>query len=169
MKKGLIIAFVLTLVVPWILTFLFLTILTDANWTRMSGGFGQILAILSFNAVAFEYNVPIFGYGYVIPLFMWILTGIFCGLFCKSAWKGAVITVFGLFIHVLLFVVLYSINPAFIPSEYIMVESAGLLGGLSVDFFVTLGLFLGIYSFTLPGSVIGGLLGGRVSRSPVVE
>ena len=169
MKKGLIVAFVLAIVVPWILTFLFLTILTDVNWTQMPGGFGQILAILSFNAVAFEYNVPIFGYGYVIPLFMWILTGLFCGLFSKSALKGAVITVFGLFIHIVLFVMLYSINPAFIPGEYIMVESAGLLGGLSVDFFVTLGLFLCIYSFTLPGSVIGGLIGGIVSRTPIVE
>lgn len=169
MKRGLIIAIVLGIVVPWILTFLFLTLLTDIDWTMLPGGFGQVLAILSFNAVAFEYNVILVGYGYVIPLFIWILTGVFCGLFSRSALKGAVITLVGLFVNIVLFVVLYSINPAFIPGEYITAESAGLVGGMSMDFFVTLGLFLCWYSFTLPGSVLGGLLGGIISRSPVVE
>jgi hypothetical protein len=169
MKKGLIIAVVLSIVVPWILSFLFLTFLTDINWTQMPGGAGQILAILSFSAVAFEYNAPIFGYGYMIPLLIWILTGLFCGLFSKSALKGVLITLVGLLVHIILLVGLVSMNPAYIPSQFVTSENVGLLGGLSMDFFVTLGLFLCWYAFTLPGSLLGGMLGGIISRSPVAE
>lgn len=169
MKRGLVLAVILGIILPWILSFLFLTIFSDINWTQLPEGVGQYFAILSFGAVAFEYNLIIVGYGYTFPLLIWIITGLFCGLLSKSAFKGALITLLGLFVNIILFVGLYSLNPAFIPSEFITAQSAGLLGGLSLDFFVALGLFLCWYSFTLPGGLIGGMLGGIISRSPVTE
>ncbi len=75
MKKGILIGLLFGIMVPWILSAIFLTLLTDISWTAMPGGVPQVLAILSFSSVAFSYNVPLFGHGYVIPLFIWILTG----------------------------------------------------------------------------------------------
>ena len=129
MRKGMILALVLGIVLPWILSFLFLSLLSGIDFTELEGGFPQILAVLSFGSVAFSYNVPIFGYGYVIPLFIWLITGIFVGLFAKSTLKGALITFVGLIINVLLFVALNSVDPSFIPGSLQTAENAGLLSG----------------------------------------
>ena len=169
MKKGILVAILFSVILPWILSFLFLTFFSGINWTQMPEGIGQYLAILSFASVAFEYNMIIFGYGYVIPLLIWLLTGLFCGLLAKSALKGALISLVGLLVNIFLFIGLYSVNPAFIPGEFITAESAGLLGGISLDFLITLGIFLCWYSFTLPGGLLGGMIGGLISRSPVVD
>lgn len=169
MKKGILIALLLGIITPWILSLIFLSLLTEFSVTAVPEGFPQILAILSFSSVAMPYNVPIFGYGYVIPLFIWLITGIFCGLFCKSALKGGLIALIGLFINILLFVALTTINPAYIPGYLTSFENAGLLGGFSLDFFVTLGIFLCWYSLTLPGGFLGGIMGGMVSRTGVAE
>jgi hypothetical protein len=99
MKKGNLIALLLCIVTPLLLSFLFLTLLTSINWTQMTGGAPQILAILSFSSIAFGTSVPIFGWGYVIPLFIWIITGILVGLFCKSAKKAAALTLVGIVNH----------------------------------------------------------------------
>lgn len=172
MKKGILFGLLFGIIVPWILSALFLTLLTDISWTGMTEGVPQVLAILSFSSVAFSYNVPIFGHGYVIPLFIWILTGLFCGLCCKSVLKGALMTLVGLGINILLFVMLTTINPDFIASEFTYLRSTHaleLLGGFSTEFFVNLGLFLCWYSLILPGGVLGGIMGGMISRTGVVE
>lgn len=169
MKRNLIIALVLGIFIPWILIFIFLTLLTDINWTLLSGGFPQTLAILTFASVAFPYNVPIFGYGYVIPLFIWILTGLFCGLLCRSTLKGALITLIGLFVNIILFSILNLIDPSFIPTSLQTVENIGLLSGFSLDFIISLGLFLFWYALILPGGVLGGILGGMISRTGITS
>lgn len=166
MKKGIIVGLILGIILPWILIFIFLNLLTDINWTQVTGGIPQYLAILSFGSVAFPYNVPIFGYGFVIPLLIWIMTGLICGLFSKSALMGAVLTLVGLVVNVVLFIAL---PESYIPAVLITGENAGLLGGITLEFFVTLGLFLGAYSLTAPGGALGGMLGGLISRSPVAE
>ena len=119
MKKGLIIAIVIGVVVPWLLSYLFLTLMVGIDWTEMPGGFPQILAILSFSSLSFAKSVPIVGYGYMIPLLIWIIVGLFCGLFAKSVMKGALTTLIGLLVNILIFSALISINPAFIPAELI--------------------------------------------------
>ena len=169
MKKGVFFAVILCIVAPLILSFIFLTLLTPINWTQMEGGFPQILAILSFSSVGFGTTVPIFGYGYVIPLFIWIITGVFVGLFTKSIKRAAIITLLGLLIQVLLFSLLTTIDPSFIPEFLQSPENLALIGGFSTDFIVTLGLFLFWYALTVPGSLIGSIMGGLVSRSAVQE
>lgn len=173
MKKSLLIGLILGITVPWLLTALFLTLLTDISWTTMTGGPAQVLAILSLGSVAFSTSVPLFGFGYVIPLLIWILTGLFCGLCCKSVLKGALLTLVGLGINILLFVILTTINPDFIAAaQYPYLHSAqasGLLGGFSVEFITSLGIFLCWYSLILPGGVLGGIMGGMISRTGVVE
>jgi hypothetical protein len=169
MKKGNLIALLLCIITPLILSFLFLTLLTSINWTQMTGGAPQILAILSFSSIAFGTSVPIFGWGYVIPLFIWIITGILVGLFCKSAKKAAALTLLGIVIQVLLFATLTTINASFIPAFLQTAENAGLVGGFSTDFFITVGLFLFWYALTVPGGLIGGIIGGLVSRSSIPE
>ena len=162
----------MAIVVPWILIFIFLTLLTPINWTQMSEGFPQILTILAFSSVTFPCNVPLFGYGYVIPLFIWLVTGVLCGLACKSVMKGAVITLLGLFVNVLLFFALYAVNPNFLPPSLdflFSLENSALLGAFSMDLLIDLAIFLGYLSLTLPSSVIGGILGGLISRSSVTE
>jgi hypothetical protein len=169
MRRGMIIAFILSLITPLILSFIFLTVLTPINWTQMEGGFTQIVAILSFSSIAFGYTVPIFGYGYVIPLFIWIMTGVFVGLFSKSVKKAALLTVLGLLIQILLFTLLTTVDPSFIPAFLQNPENIALLGGFTTEFFITLGLFLCWYALTLPGGMIGSIMGGLVSRSAVQE
>jgi hypothetical protein len=169
MKKTILLSLILGIILPWILIFIFLSLMTDINWTQMTGGFPQILSILSFSSVSFPHSIPIFGYGYTIPLFIWLVTGIICGLFAKSALKGALITFVGLFINVLIFAILTTMDPTFIPEGLIAAENVGLIGGFSMDFFVTLGLFLFMYSLTAPASLLGGIMGGLISRSGVVE
>lgn len=172
MKRNIFTALIMGVIIPWILTFLFLTFLTDINWTQLTEGIPQYLAVLSFGSVGFAYNVPIFGYSYTIPLIIWVITGIFCGLLCKSALKGVVVTLIGLLINIFLFVVMNAMIPNLLPSITPSLESAlttPLLGGLSVDFLITLGLFLSWYSLTLPGSVLGGIMGGLISRTGVAE
>ena len=83
--------------------------------------------------------------------------------------QGAAITLVGLGINVLLFIVLTSMNPAFIPEVLISTETVGLLGGFSLDFIITLGLLLFAYSLTVPSSLIGGIMGGLISRTGVAE
>jgi hypothetical protein len=169
MKKRMITALILGIVIPWILSYLFLYFLTDLNWVDVAntGGIPQILAILSFSSVGFNYNVPVFGYGYTIPLLIWILTGIFCGLLAKGAVKGALITLLGLFLNIMLFVILNMVNPAFIPGSLQTPETLGLLSGFSLDFVITLGIFLFWYSLTIPGGAIGGIIGGMISRTGI--
>jgi hypothetical protein len=169
MKRGIIIALLLSIITPLILSFILLTLLTPINWTQMTGGAPQILAILSFSTLAFPYNVPIFGYGYVIPLFMWLITGVFVGLFCKSVKKAAALTLLGIMIQVLLFAILTSMDPSFIPAFLQSPENTVLLGGFSTDFFITLGLFLFWYALTVPSGLIGSIMGGLVSRSSIPE
>ena len=169
MKKGLLIAFILSIITPLILSYLFLTFLTPINWTQMEGGFPQILAVLSFSTVAFGYNIPVFGFGYLIPFLIWIITGLFVGLLSKTVKKGVVITLFGLCIQILLSVILTSSNPASIPAFLLTYENAGLLGGFSLDFLITLGLFLVWWALLLPGSILGGIMGGLASRSTISE
>ena len=169
MKKGILFAFLLSIITPLILSFILLTLLTPINWTQMPGGAPQILAILSFSSLAFPYNVPIFGYGYVLPLFIWIITGLLVGLLSKSAKKAALLTLFGLVIQVLLFAVLTSLDPTYIPSFLQSAENSALLGGFSTDFFITLGIFLFWYALTVPGGLIGSIMGGMVSRSSIPD
>jgi hypothetical protein len=169
MNKGILIAVILSIITPLILSFIFLTLLSPINWTLLEGGFPQILAILSFSSIAFSYNVPLFGYSYCIPLFMWILTGLLVGLCCKSVKRGVLITILGLLIQILLFILLTTMNPSFIPSFLITPENMALLGGFSLNFLLTLGIFLCWWAFTLPGSIIGGIMGGLVSRSSISE
>ena len=111
----------------------------------------------------------IFGYGYVIPLFIWIMTGVFVGLFSKSVKKAALLTLLGLLIQILLFTLLTTVDPSFIPAFLQNPENAALLGGFTTEFFITLGLFLCWYALTLPGGMIGSIMGGLVSRSAVQE
>jgi len=87
MNKGIIIALILSIVTPLILSYLFLELLTGIEWTRLDGGVPQILAILSFASIGFGTNIPIFGFSYLIPFFIWIMTGLFVGLFTKSVKK----------------------------------------------------------------------------------
>ena len=169
MKKGIIIALLLSIITPLILSFVFLTLLTPINWTQLTGGAPQILAILSFSSIGFAYTVPIFGYGYVIPLFMWIITGLFVGLFCKSIKKAAVLTLVGMLIQVLLFAILTTMDPSYIPALLLSAENATLIGGFSMDFFISLGLFFFWYAFTVPGGLIGSIMGGLASRSSIPE
>jgi hypothetical protein len=169
MKKGLLIAFILSIITPLLLSYIFLTLLTPINWPQLEGGFPQILAILSFASIGFGYNVPLFGFGYVIPLFMWLLTGLFVGLFSRSVKRGVLITFLGLCIQILLCVILTSTNPAFIPGFLLTADNTGLVGGFSLDFLITLGLFLCWWAFLLPGSLLGGIMGGLVSRSTISE
>lgn len=170
-KKGILIAFVLCIITPLILSYIFLTLLTPINWTQMTGGFPQILALLSFSSIAFAYTVPIFGYGYVISLLIWLITGLFVGLFCKSAKNGVMITLLGLCIQIVLVIALVPTNPAFISSQTFLPFSAAgpLIGGISLDFLITLGLLLCWWGLLLPGSIIGGIMGGLVSRSTISE
>jgi hypothetical protein len=149
--------------------YLFIELLSDVQWVELAGGAPQILAIFSFSSMAFPYHTPIFGYGYIIPLFVWILTGIFCGLLSKSTMRGALITVIGLMINVLIFIILTTMDSSYIPHNLHSSENALLLGGFSLDFLLTLGLFLIAYSLTLPGSVLGGVMGGMVSRIGVAD
>jgi len=169
MKKGILIALILSIVTPLLLSFIFLTFLTPINWTFLEGGFPQILAILSFSSIGFGYNIPIFGFGYLIPFFIWIITGLFVGLFSKSVKTGVVLTLLGLCIQILLCVILTSTNPAFIPVYLLTPNNTGLLGGFSIDLLITLGLFLVWWAFLLPGSVLGGIMGGLTSRSTLSE
>jgi len=169
MKKGILIAFILAIVMPLILSYLFLELLTPIEWTRLEGGFPQILAILSFSSIGFGYNVPVFGFGYLIPFFMWIITGLFVGLFSKSVKTGVVIILLGLCIQILLCVILTSTNPAFIPGFLLTADNLGLLGGFSLNFLITLGLFLCWWAFLIPGSILGGIMGGLTSRSTISE
>jgi hypothetical protein len=169
MKKGILVALVLSIITPWILSFIFLSLLSPVSWTQLEGGFPQILAVLSFSSIAFAYNVPVFGYGYLIPMFMWLLTGLFVGLFCKSIKKGIIITILGLFIQILLFVLLTTMNPSFIPAFLITPENMELLGGFSLNFLISLGLFLCWWALLLPGSILGGIMGGLVSRTTISE
>jgi len=156
MKKGLVVAVVLSIITPLVLSFILLSLLTPINWTQMTGGFPQILAILSFSTLALPYNVPIFGYGYVLPLFLWLITGILVGLFSKSVTRAAVLTLVGLLIQIMLCAIL---SP----------ENAALLGGFSAEFFMTLGVFLFWYALTVPSGLIGSVMGGLVSRSSIPE
>jgi hypothetical protein len=168
-KKGILFAFLLSIIMPMILAYLFLTLLTPIHWTQMTGGVLQDIAILSFSSLAFGYNVPIFGFGYVIPLFIWLITGLFVGLFSKSVKRGILITLLGLCIQILLFMICTATNPTFIPAFLLTTENADLLGGVSLNFLVTLGLFLCWWAFLLPGSVLGGIMGGLVSRSTISD
>lgn len=169
MKKSNVIALVLSIVVPFVLAFLFLTLLTDINWTQMTGGFPQVLAILSFSSLAFAYNVPIFGWGYTIPLFLWLITGILVGLFSRSVKKAALLTLVGLAVQVVLVALFTSVDPLYIPSQLLSAESIGLLGGFSVEFLMTVGVLVVWYALTLPSGVIGSVMGGLVSRSSIPE
>ena len=87
MRKGILVALLLTIITPLILSYIFLTLLTPIDWTRMDSGFPQILGILSFSSLAFAYSVPLFGYGYIIPLFIWLITGFFALLLNKPTNK----------------------------------------------------------------------------------
>jgi hypothetical protein len=167
MKKGIIIAIVLAIIAPWILMAIFLTLLTPINWTQMTGGFPQMLAILSFSSIAFAADIPIFGYGYLIPLFIWIITGILVGLCCKSVKTGAVLTLLGLLIQVLLVALLTTVNPTFIPAFLYNSENVGLIGGFSLDFLIQVGLFLFWWALVVPGGLLGGIMGGLISRSSI--
>lgn len=167
MRKSFIVAIVLGILLPWLLSYLFLTFLTGLDWTKLDQGALQPLALLSFASVAFSYNAPIFGYGYTIPLIIWLLTGLLCGLFSKSVKRGVLITILGLLIHIVIFATLTAMNPAYIPGAFQTSQNSGLLGGFSVDFFISLGIFLFWYSLVFPGSILGGIMGGLVSRSSV--
>jgi hypothetical protein len=169
MRKGILVALLLTIITPLILSYIFLTLLTPIDWTRMDNGFPQILGILIFSSLAFAYSVPLFGYGYVIPLFIWLITGLFVGLFSKSAKRGVLITLLGLCIQILLIFILVQPNPSYIPAFLVSSENVGLLGGFSLDFLITLGFFLCWWALLLPGSVLGGIMGGLVSRSTISE
>jgi hypothetical protein len=169
MKKANLIAIVLLIVAPLILTFLFLTMLTSINWTQMTGGFPQILAILSFSSIGFAYSIPIFGWGYTIPLLIWILTGVLVGLACKSVKKAAILTLLGLLIQIFLFALLTTIDASFIPGFLQNSQNLPLLGGFSAEFFITLGLFLFWYSLTVPAGLLGSIMGGLISRSSIPE
>jgi len=169
MKKGLVVAVVLSIITPLVLSFILLSLLTPINWTQMTGGFPQILAILSFSTLALPYNVPIFGYGYVLPLFLWLITGILVGLFSKSVTRAAVLTLVGLLIQIMLCAILTSTDPSYIPAFLQSPENAALLGGFSAEFFMTLGVFLFWYALTVPSGLIGSVMGGLVSRSSIPE
>jgi len=172
MKKNILAALIFGVIIPWILIFLFLTFLTDINWTQLTEGVPQYLAILSYGSIAFPYNTPIFGYGYTIPLLIWVITGVFCGLLCKSALKGAVFTLIGLLINAFLFIILTASIPNLLPSINPHLTSTladPLVSGFSIDMFITLGLFLCWYSLTLPAGVLGGIMGGLISRTGVAE
>ena len=167
MNRGNLIAIVLCVVAPLIFSFLFLTMLTPINWTQMTGGFPQILAILSFSTIGFAYTVPIFGWGYGIPLVIWILTGILVGLASKGVKKAVGLTLLGLLIQVLLFTLLTTIDASFIPAFLQNSQNALLLSGFSLEFIVALGLFLFWYALTVPGAMLGGIMGGLISRSGI--
>ncbi len=86
--------------------------------------------------------------------------------------KGALLTLVGLGINIILFVMLTTIDPGYIASEFTYLHSLHaleLLGGFTAEFFVNLGLFLCWYSLILPGGVLGGIMGGMISRTGVVE
>jgi len=174
-KKGLLFAIILTIITPLILSFTFLTFLTPIDWPKMIGGIPQYLAILSFASLAFAYNVPVFGYGYVISLLIWLITGLLVGLFCRSVKRSIIITLLGLCIQLVLFIALVSIDSSFISSQmslglpFSADSTISLLSGFTSEFFITLGLLLIWWGLVLPGSVLGGIMGGLVSRSSISE
>ena len=168
MQKNTLIGIVFGITIPWILIFIFLSLLTPINWTKVP----QILAVLNFASVAFPYDVPIFGYGYTIPLLIWLITGIFCGLCCKSVLKGVIITLLGLLVNILLFLLFFYLNPQYLPSSLSFLyspENLGLLSGFSLNFLLNLVIFLGFYSLTLPSGILGGIIGGIISRTGLAE
>jgi hypothetical protein len=171
MRKGILIALILSIITPLILTYLFLEFMTDIDFYALITGmnFPQILAILSFSSLSFGYNIPLFGFCYLIPFFIWLMTGVFVGLFTKSVKIGIILTLLGLCIQILLSVILTSVNPALIPASLITADNVGLLGGFSYNLLITLSLFLCWWALLLPGSVLGGIMGGLTSRSTLSE
>ena len=161
-KKGLLIGMILAVVLPWGLTYVFLTILTDTTWMVVELDALGYIAVLSFESMAFTYSVLILGTGFWIPLFIWIITGLICGIVARNPWKGLFCTLIGLVANIVLFKVIFSFG---VPASLMvnpLIEP--LLTGTLVDFIITLGIFLAWYSLILPGGSLGGLFGGIISR-----
>ncbi|MBD3227618.1 MAG: hypothetical protein GF329_05460 [Candidatus Lokiarchaeota archaeon] len=155
-----ILSIILAIFLPWVLIILFMILLTDASWI-----FGleipQMLAVISFQSFGFVYNIPLLGYGFGIPLLIWILVGIFCGITAKSPIKGLVATIIGLLANILIFEILNLISPI---TGFGIVDPliAPIFGGS--EMLITLLLYLFWYSCILPAGMFGGLTGGVISR-----
>ncbi|MHA1270181.1 MAG: hypothetical protein ACTSPY_10380, partial [Candidatus Helarchaeota archaeon] len=131
----------------------------------LDGGFGQGLAVLTYASIGFAYTVPIFGYSFVIPLVIWLLTGLFCGLITKKVWTAVVFPLIGLMVNMIYFMAWSGLFPMYpIPTELIASMLSSLFAGFSLDMIMTVLLHLFWYSLILPGLILGGLIGGIIAR-----
>jgi hypothetical protein len=161
-KKGFIIGIILAVVLPWLLIFPFLFFLTDTTWMAVELNAIQYIGVLSFQSFGFAYSVPIIGYSFAIPLLVWIVTGLVCGLIARKPERGLLCTVIGLIANIGIFKLIFLLNPV----SGLVVDSLiqPLISGTLIDFIITLGIFLAWYSLILPGGSMGGLFGGTISR-----
>ena len=163
-----IIGILMGILIPWLLTYIFLYLFAgiELSWyLELDGGFGQGLAVIAFESIGFAYSVPIFGYSFVIPLLIWILTGVFCGLITKRVLYAVLAPVIGLIVNLVYFMLWAMMFPAYeIPVELIASMLTPLFQGFSIEMFTTLLLHLCWYSLVLPGAILGGLIGGIVAR-----
>jgi len=161
-KKGFFISLALAVLLPWLLILITLMALGETDWMVTELSVAEFIGVLSFNTMGYTYDAMILGYGFWIPLLIWIITGLVCGVINRSPWKGLLCTLLGLVIHLALFLILLSggapVGLAVDPTIQ------ALFGGLSMDFFMTLIMFLGWYSLILPGGFAAGLFGGAISR-----
>ena len=162
MKKSIyfILSIILAIFLPWILIVLFMMVLTDASWI-FGLSIPQMFAVISFESIGFVYSVPLLGYGFGIPLIIWILVGIICGIMAKSPMKGLLATTIGIVSNLIIFEILN----IFVPITGLGIVDpliAPLFGGS--DMIMTLLLYFFWYSLIIPGGMFGGLTGGVISR-----
>ena len=161
-KKGFFISLALAVLLPWLMILVTLIALGETDWMVTELTPVEFIGVLSFDTMGFMYNAMILGIGFWIPLLIWIITGLVCGVINRSPGKGLLCTLLGLVIHIALFLILLGgTAPASLTVDAIIQP---LFSGFSMDFFITLMLFLGWYSLILPGGSMGSLFGGAVSR-----
>ncbi|MHA1694973.1 MAG: hypothetical protein ACTSXT_08570 [Candidatus Helarchaeota archaeon] len=156
------------ILLPWLFTFLSLYFLggIDLGWyVQLDGGFGQGLAVLTFESIGFAYTLPIFGYSFVIPLLIWLITGIICGFITKKILYAVLFPLIGMIFNIVYFFTWASLFPIYpIPVDMIASMLSPLFNGFSINMILTLLLHLCWYSLILPGAILGSLIGGIIAR-----
>jgi hypothetical protein len=166
MNKGtkFVISLLFAVLLPWVIVLLFLSLSEDSaaliqTWLADPSQIGLFLPVLAYESIAYFSNILILGYGFWIPLLIWIVTGLICGIINRSTTRGLLSVLIGLGINLAFFLVVFN---TYVPAS--LITDPALLNISLENLALDLIMFLGLYSLILPGGLMGGLFGGVISR-----
>ncbi len=172
-RSKLVAAGIIGVIMPFILTLLFMWALGTLNdlWTLSRGDIGLFYSMVLYNSFNIVSDIILLGKGYWYVFIIWAVTGLFVGLLSRDILKSLIIDGIAIGVNVILYSIFISLYSARFPEmlvDTLISESSylypGLIGGSEI--FLSILIQITIQSFALPMMVLFTLVGGIVNPKP---